>query len=83
MESIPLEMEDIYDNEGEGQDFAGVPDLEEDLEPMMREMDTHDDDEAAGDGDGQPITGQFFEQVNHFNSKRFKHLFEISMFKSW
>jgi len=56
MESVSLEMEDIYDNEGEGQDFAGVPDLEEDLEPMMRQMDTHDDDEAAGDGDGQPIT---------------------------
>jgi len=57
MESVNLDMDDIYeDGENEGQDFAGVPDLEEDLEPMMGGLNDQDNDEAQGDGDGQQIT---------------------------
>ena len=58
MDSIPLEMDDIfgdYDGESDGEDGfnpARLPDLEDELEPM-RDM-RHDDEQAEGE---EEITG--------------------------
>ncbi|XP_005098114.1 TIMELESS-interacting protein [Aplysia californica] len=55
MDSIPLEMDDIFDEDGQDFNPARLPDLEDELEPMRNMMHASDNDEGDEDGE-QPAT---------------------------
>ena len=64
MDSIPLEMDDIFDGHDEGElDFNQMPlsDHDEELEPMMRTQ--QQDDDGGENGDAQAVTGLFVSSI--------------------